>query len=102
MSRLWQWPWGTGDYTVIPPQAAEFDDAHDFAEHGAGRRVATGSIAPNTAVVAGYITPNTAVVTGSIAPNVAVVTGTISGATLSVSAVTSGTLMVGQLISGTG
>ena len=45
----------------------------------------------------------TGVIDGTVAmPSSAVVTGTISGDVLTVSAVTSGTLVVGQLITGTG
>ena len=75
--------------------------------------VAIGSITHNTAEVVGSISPTAAVVTGSIAPNStsvtgyinpsgAVVTGGISGTTMTVSAVTSGLLTVGQIVSAPG
>ena len=81
----------TGGCKYGPSAAATFADAPQSASSGAG----TGATLALTSSYGAYSLTGTGITT-------AVVTGSIAATTLTVTAVTSGTLAVGQTISGTG
>jgi RHS repeat-associated protein len=118
---------GTGTYSVSPSQTASSTSLSASGSGGAltvtgmtsgivatGQSLAGGSVSAGT-VVSGvssasggagvYLVSNSQTVSSGLlamAPNAAVMTGSISGTTLTVSAMSSGTLGVGQSVIGSG